>query len=270
MSPACSSRSTATRSPIAPTTRSRRGVRRQRRRRLRELPAAALGRRAARRRCSSAGTRSRRRPTATRRCLPISRVASSRTRSSSNSRGCPRSARRSASRSARPAATRPTTSWPPRRSAWPGAVLVATSDRDAYQLVNDRVSILQPVKGVSELARIDEAGVRERYGVEPEQVPDFIALRGDPVRQDPGRPGRRPEEGGRRAEATRLARAGARRRPLPADRRRPAALPEHRDDGRRRAAAEAHADAADLGARRRARPRARAEHPRRQARGARR
>jgi DNA polymerase I len=74
-------------------------------------------------------------------------------------------------------------------AAWPGEVLVATSDRDAYQLVNDRVSILQPVKGVSELARIDEAGVRERYGVEPGQVPDFIALRGDPSDKIPGAPG---------------------------------------------------------------------------------
>ncbi|MFZ1881776.1 MAG: 5'-3' exonuclease [Gaiellaceae bacterium] len=79
-------------------------------------------------------------------------------------------------------------------AAWPGEVLVATSDRDAYQLVNDRVSILQPVKGVSELARIDEAGVRERYGVEPAQVPDFIALRGDPSDKIPGAPGVGPKK----------------------------------------------------------------------------
>jgi DNA polymerase-1 len=51
------------------------------------------------------------------------------------------------------------------------------------------VSILQPVKGVSELARIGPAEVRERYGVEPEQVPDFIALRGDPSDRLPGAPG---------------------------------------------------------------------------------
>jgi DNA polymerase-1 len=73
-------------------------------------------------------------------------------------------------------------------------VLVATSDRDAYQLVNDRVSILQPVKGVSELARIGPAEVRERYGVEPEQVPDFIALRGDPSDKIPGAPGVGPKK----------------------------------------------------------------------------
>jgi DNA polymerase-1 len=79
-------------------------------------------------------------------------------------------------------------------AAWPGEVLVATSDRDAYQLVTDRVSILQPVKGVSELARIGPAGVRERYGVEPAQVPDFIALRGDPSDKIPGAPGVGPKK----------------------------------------------------------------------------
>src|SRR5439155_19349544 len=67
-----------------------------------------------------------------------------------------------------------------------GPVLVATSDRDAFQLVSDRVTILQPVRGVSELARIGPVEVRERYGVEPEQVPDFIALRGDSSDRIPG------------------------------------------------------------------------------------
>ena len=78
--------------------------------------------------------------------------------------------------------------------AWPGPVLVATSDRDAFQLVSDRVQILQPVKGVSELARIGPAEVRERYGVEPQQVPDFIALRGDPSDRIPGAPGVGPKK----------------------------------------------------------------------------
>jgi 5'-3' exonuclease len=67
-----------------------------------------------------------------------------------------------------------------------GTALVATSDRDAFQLVGDDVTILQPIRGVSELARIGPAEVRERYGVEPEQVPDFIALRGDPSDKIPG------------------------------------------------------------------------------------
>jgi len=77
---------------------------------------------------------------------------------------------------------------------WPGDVLVATSDRDSFQLASDRVTILQPTRGVSELARIGPAEVRERYGVEPEQVPDFIALRGDPSDKIPGAPGVGPKK----------------------------------------------------------------------------
>ena len=69
---------------------------------------------------------------------------------------------------------------------WRGSVLVATSDRDSFQLASDRVTILQPTRGVSELARVGPAEVRERYGVDPEQVPDFIALRGDPSDRLPG------------------------------------------------------------------------------------
>jgi DNA polymerase-1 len=67
-----------------------------------------------------------------------------------------------------------------------GLTLVVTSDRDAFQLVTERTTVLQPIKGVSELARIGAAQVRERYGVEPAQVPDFIALRGDPSDKLPG------------------------------------------------------------------------------------
>jgi DNA polymerase-1 len=78
--------------------------------------------------------------------------------------------------------------------AWPGDVLVATSDRDAYQLVSDRVTILAPARGVSEINRIGPAEVRERYGVEPEQVPDLIALRGDPSDKLPGARGIGPKK----------------------------------------------------------------------------
>lgn len=77
---------------------------------------------------------------------------------------------------------------------WPGDVLVATSDRDAFQLASDRVTILQPARGVSELVRIGPAEVRERYGVEPEQVPDLIALRGDPSDKLPGARGVGPKK----------------------------------------------------------------------------
>jgi len=67
-----------------------------------------------------------------------------------------------------------------------GLAVVVTSDRDAFQLASGRTTILQPTRGVSELARIGPAEVRDRYGVEPEQVPDFIALRGDPSDKLPG------------------------------------------------------------------------------------
>ena len=70
-----------------------------------------------------------------------------------------------------------------------GETLVTTSDRDAFQLVSKLTTVLQPVKGVSELARIGPAEVRERYGVDPAQVTDFIALRGDPSDKLPGAKG---------------------------------------------------------------------------------
>jgi DNA polymerase-1 len=70
-----------------------------------------------------------------------------------------------------------------------GTALVVTSDRDSFQLASEQTTILQPTRGVSELARVGPAEVRERYGVEPEQVPDFIALRGDPSDRMPGAKG---------------------------------------------------------------------------------
>ncbi len=75
-----------------------------------------------------------------------------------------------------------------------GQTLVATSDRDAFQLVDEHTTVLQPTRGVSELARIGPEEVRERYGVEPAQVPDFIALRGDPSDRLPGARGVGPKK----------------------------------------------------------------------------
>lgn len=69
-----------------------------------------------------------------------------------------------------------------------GTALVASGDRDAFQLASDRTTILHPVKA-GEIARIGPAEVRERYGVDPQQVPDFIALRGDPSDKLPGAKG---------------------------------------------------------------------------------
>jgi DNA polymerase-1 len=67
--------------------------------------------------------------------------------------------------------------------------VVVTSDRDAFQLVSPRTTVLRPVKGVFELERVDPTRVVELYGVEPAQVPDFIALRGDPSDKIPGAKG---------------------------------------------------------------------------------
>jgi DNA polymerase I len=66
-----------------------------------------------------------------------------------------------------------------------GTALVASGDRDAFQLASEKTTILHPVR-MGEMARIGPAEVRERYGVEPKQVPDFIALRGDPSDKLPG------------------------------------------------------------------------------------
>jgi exodeoxyribonuclease-3 len=69
-----------------------------------------------------------------------------------------------------------------------GTVLIASGDRDTFQLASERTTILYPVRA-GEMARIGPAEVRARYGVDPIQVPDFIALRGDPSDKLPGAPG---------------------------------------------------------------------------------
>jgi exodeoxyribonuclease III len=69
-----------------------------------------------------------------------------------------------------------------------GTVLVASGDRDTFQLASEKTTILYPIHGGG-VERIGPAEVRARYGVEPAQVPDFIALRGDPSDKLPGAPG---------------------------------------------------------------------------------
>jgi 5'-3' exonuclease len=68
-----------------------------------------------------------------------------------------------------------------------GTALLLSGDRDMYGAVSDRVAVIDLRKG--QVAPIDPAGVRERYSVDPERVPDFIALRGDPSDGLPGAPG---------------------------------------------------------------------------------
>ena len=68
-------------------------------------------------------------------------------------------------------------------------VLVVTGDRDSLQLVNSNITVLYPIKGVSTLTRFTPEAVVEKYGLTPEQYPDFAALRGDPSDNLPGIPG---------------------------------------------------------------------------------
>jgi DNA polymerase-1 len=69
-----------------------------------------------------------------------------------------------------------------------GSALVASGDRDAFQLASQRTTILLPLRG-GEVERIGPEEVSQRYGVDPKQVPDFIALRGDPSDKLPGAAG---------------------------------------------------------------------------------
>jgi exodeoxyribonuclease III len=66
-----------------------------------------------------------------------------------------------------------------------GTALIASGDRDTFQLASDHTTILYPVRA-GEVARVTPAEVCARYGVDPQQVPDFIALRGDPSDRLPG------------------------------------------------------------------------------------
>jgi DNA polymerase-1 len=70
-----------------------------------------------------------------------------------------------------------------------GTVLVVTSDRDMCQLASERTTLLMPRRGVSDLARVGPAEVREKFNVDPAQIPDLIALRGDTSDKIPGAPG---------------------------------------------------------------------------------
>ncbi|MEJ8644794.1 DNA polymerase I [Streptomyces sp. MS1.HAVA.3] len=68
-------------------------------------------------------------------------------------------------------------------------VLIVTGDRDSFQLVSEHTTVLYPTKGVSELTRFTPEKVEEKYGLTPQQYPDFAALRGDPSDNLPGIPG---------------------------------------------------------------------------------
>jgi DNA polymerase-1 len=68
-------------------------------------------------------------------------------------------------------------------------VAICTGDRDSFQLVNEKTTVLYPKRGVSEMARMTPAAVEEKYMLTPAQYPDFAALRGDPSDNLPSVPG---------------------------------------------------------------------------------
>jgi len=70
-----------------------------------------------------------------------------------------------------------------------GSTLLLTGDRDIYQCVSLSTTVLYLKGGQAGFAAVDPDEVRRRYGVAPHQVPDFIALRGDPSDGLPGAPG---------------------------------------------------------------------------------
>jgi DNA polymerase I len=68
-------------------------------------------------------------------------------------------------------------------------VLIVTGDRDAYQLVDDRITVLMTRRGISDMTRFTPEEVMAKYGLTPSQYPDFAALRGDPSDNLPSIPG---------------------------------------------------------------------------------
>jgi len=70
-----------------------------------------------------------------------------------------------------------------------GRALLLTGDRDMYQCAGEGVTVLYVRTGNKGAEEVTPDGVRERYGIDPEQVPDFIALRGDPSDGLPGAKG---------------------------------------------------------------------------------
>lgn len=67
-----------------------------------------------------------------------------------------------------------------------GTSLILTNDRDAFQLSSDTVTVLWPRKGITDIVRVDPKEVVARFGVLPEQVPDYKALAGDASDNIPG------------------------------------------------------------------------------------
>ena len=93
-----------------------------------------------------------------------------------------------------------------------GSALVMTGDRDMFQCANDRVTVLYVSTGSRGAELVGAAEVRKRYGIAPELVPDFIALRGDPSDGIPGAKGIGEKTAAELLQPPRLAGGRARRR----------------------------------------------------------
>ena len=125
-----------------------------------------------------------------------------------------------------------------------GEALILTGDRDMYQCAAPGITVLYVRTGGKGAEEVDPDGVRERYGIDPELVPDFIALRGDPADGLPGAKGVGPKKAAELLRRARLAggdprrgdpRAAAETAGGAARRARgPAGLQRHRDAARRR------------------------------------
>src|SRR5439155_1408200 len=66
---------------------------------------------------------------------------------------------------------------------------VVSTDRDAFQLVTDNVALMMTPRGVSDVQVYTPERVEARYGIRPEQIPDFMGLKGDTSDNIPGIPG---------------------------------------------------------------------------------
>ncbi|GAH64126.1 unnamed protein product, partial [marine sediment metagenome] len=67
--------------------------------------------------------------------------------------------------------------------------IIVTGDKDAFQLISPHTKIMTTIKGVTEVKIYDEAGIRGKYGVDPEKIVDILALKGDSSDNIPGVPG---------------------------------------------------------------------------------
>lgn len=70
-----------------------------------------------------------------------------------------------------------------------GEVIIVTGDRDILQLVDNKIKVCMPVKGISETKLLDEKGVKKYLGISPKLVVDYKALTGDSSDNYPGVPG---------------------------------------------------------------------------------